>query len=313
MGFKACTAGSEYQGIINVPTIYSIVLPRILLKNHGADVQAVNKIQAGIKVEEVLRAGCTIAPKLTEELLNGSSLKPMAEKEPSDLTETQINTLLEVTARIFRYNKPLSTSEASSVDKILKAAGLSNGHYAPPASLNYSMASLLMGEALIATEKLLVPWKNEWAQFEPAASGSFHTHYAARAQTALTGYLQLVESEALYPGYIGSGIQGLSLGPDEAYIFTFPSGKPQVQGFWSLTAYNSSSYLIPNTLDRYSLGDRSNLTYPDGQLIYGNSECNDPFSLLVQPAHVKPNSNWTSNWLPAPAGGGNFTVNREWT
>jgi Protein of unknown function (DUF1214) len=66
---------------------------------------------------------------------------------------------------------------------------------------------------------------------------------------------------------------------------------------------------VPNGLDRYSLGDRSNLTYSDGTQVYADPSSNDAFSILIQPADMEPSKNWTKNWLPAPKGGGIFTVN----
>lgn len=56
------------------------------------------------------------------------------------------------------------------------------------------------------------------------------------------------------------------------------------------------------------------LTYPDGEPVYGNSsnpKRDGVFQVLVQPANVKPPANWTSNWLPAPSGGGKGTFIRE--
>jgi Protein of unknown function (DUF1214) len=60
------------------------------------------------------------------------------------------------------------------------------------------------------------------------------------------------------------------------------------------------------------LHEQSNITYPDGSLVYGGGSTTDgPFEILLQAADVAPPANWSSNWLPAPAGGGNFSVNRE--
>jgi hypothetical protein len=191
----------------------------------------------------------------------------------------------------------------------LVAAGLSDGQYTPPKDVNYTIANEIVGQGLVATENFLEPFNNDWVDYLPEYSGNFHNQYAIRSLIAFTGYLQLVQYEALYPEWIGEGVGGLYLAANESYIMTFPSGKPEVKGFWSLTAYNSTNYLIPNSLNVYSLGDRSNLTYPDGTLVYADSSRNDPFSILIQPADLAPSSNWTSNWLPAPVGGGNFTVN----
>lgn len=152
------------------------------------------------------------------------------------------------------------------------------------------------------------PLNGNWAQFPPNFDGDFHTQYATRALAAFDLYLLLDQFEAIYPQYISSGIADFSLKANESYIFTFSSGKPLVNGFWSLTAYNTSGFLIPNENNIFALGDRSDLTYPDGQFVYRNTERNDPFSILIQPADLTPPLNWTSNWLPAPAGGGNFSI-----
>jgi hypothetical protein len=51
------------------------------------------------------------------------------------------------------------------------------------------------------------------------------------------------------------------------------------------------------------------LTYADGTAVYADESSGDAFSVLIQPADRAPSANWTDNWLPAPAGGGEFTVN----
>lgn len=60
----------------------------------------------------------------------------------------------------------------------------------------------------------------------------------------------------------------------------------------------------------YTLGDRSNLTFSSGQLVYGsNGRAEDgSFRILIQPLDVAPPANWTSNWLPGPSGGGNISL-----
>ena len=64
-----------------------------------------------------------------------------------------------------------------------------------------------------------------------------------------------------------------------------------VQAFWSLTMYEANGFFVANPLERYTLGDRSNLQYEeDGSLnVYIQTE--EPASETEQ-----------DNWLPAPAG-----------
>jgi len=62
------------------------------------------------------------------------------------------------------------------------------------------------------------------------------------------------------------------------------------KGFWSITMYDEEQFLVDNPLNRYSIGDRSELTYgEDGSLV-----------LYLQ--HESPGESKESNWLPAPDG-----------
>ncbi len=145
--------------------------------------------------------------------------------------------------------------------------------------------------------------------------GNFGVHYASRKYIAQIAYLELVPSEALYPSYSDEAATGTTnLGPKEAFLFTFSAPPPtQSSGFWSLTVYGGDQFLIPNQLNRYEVGDRSNLTYPDGQMVYGVNATPGPFRVLLQPADVTPPANWTSNWLPAPSGGGALAFIRKYS
>lgn len=282
-----------------------------MLKNNSTDLDIVHAIQAQIQVHKIPSSLPALAPPLTYKLLGSGTLEPLALVSPGALDTDSVKVLLNTLARLAQYNLPADLSQISPVTSMLRVAGVSRGVYSPPISVNYTQANKVASEALTSTDKLIQLFNNEWFDYPPQYSGNFNSQYAIRSIIAYTGYLQLVQDEALYPEYIGSGIQGLSLAGNESYTLTF-SGKPPVKGFWSLTAYNSSSYLVPNPLNRYSLGDRSNLTYDDGQPVYGTNR-NDSFTILIQPADVAPPANWTNNWLPAPAGGGNFTVNCKLT
>ncbi len=309
VGFQPPEDDCGYLGIINFPTTYGVVLPRILLRNNSTDLAVVHQIQAGIKVEEIPRHTSFGAPALTTALLGNGSLVPIAYQPPSTLNQSCVTQLLHAVARVAPYNMPPDVQEAAIVIANFKAAGLSNRHYTPPPSVNFTQANALVNASLETTKLLLESYGNGWADFKPQYSGNFHSQYAVRATIAFTGYLQLVQSVALYPQWVLEG-RTMNLGPNQSFIFTFPSGKPPVQGFWSITAYNSSSYLVPNPLNAYALGDRSNLTYPDGTQVYGDDKGrNDAFSILVQPADIPPSANWTANWLPAPKGGGVFSLN----
>ena len=140
----------------------------------------------------------------------------------------------------------------------------------------------------------VVKFGGGWQAFIPQISGNFGSDFAARAFIAETGLAQLTTDVVLYPE-IGIGSKGsiLNVGPNEAAIFTF-SRKPPVRAFWSLTAYGPDSFLIPNPLNVYALGDRSNMTYSDGTPVYDSDGRDGEFQILIQPADVIPPKNWTN-------------------
>ncbi|KAH8888087.1 hypothetical protein GQ53DRAFT_826649 [Thozetella sp. PMI_491] len=165
-------------------------------------------------------------------------------------------------------------------------------------------ASVTSQYAYSTSGSFLEKLSNGWTVPRSNKIGLYGTDYTARAYVARWGYLAMTDEEALYPSYMS----GFSLQSNESYVLTF-SGRPPVKdvGFWSLTMYNSAGYLVANDLNRYSLGDKDNLTLPDATPIYSQAGKRDePFDILVQAA--RPPANWTTNWLPSPATPGSFDM-----
>jgi hypothetical protein len=65
--------------------------------------------------------------------------------------------------------------------------------------------------------------------------------------------------------------------------------EPPVDAFWSLTMYSTNYNLVPNPIDRFSLGDRSKGLKRDSD---------GGLSIYIQ--HETPGEDKESNWLPAP-------------
>jgi hypothetical protein len=116
--------------------------------------------------------------------------------------------------------------------------------------------------------------------------------YVQRALAARAGLWGNHGYEAAYAMVYDDG-DGNQLDGSHRYELHFDE-EPPVGAFWSVTMYDDTDfYLVPNTIDRYSIGDRTpGLQHDrDGGL-----------TLVIQrdePAEPKRRA----NWLPTPAGG----------
>lgn len=289
------------EGIVHAPTPYGILLPRYAVKGTVGDLEEIHALQNKSSVRMIQKkrdSDSHHGTPLTIALLNSS-----ISSDPA----TQI---MQLTARIAPNNPPRNISDLDRVTRKLEMAGI-NFHdqiYEPPTGQNLTKAyaASLTSMAAAAQQPMnQVSLGNGWVQTASSVQGDYGENYLMRQFIAFRGYLALTATEALYPSYRsgeGGGGDGNSmhLGPKEAYIFHFLSKPPLAQfGFWSLTAYNAEQFLVENSLDRYALSDRSNLTYPDGSPVYGSGSGSDSdnsrgFDILIQAADMEPPKNWTS-------------------
>ena len=133
-----------------------------------------------------------------------------------------------------------------------------------------------------------MPSKDGWIILEYA--GRYGHMYRQRAMVVKGGYANLPE-ESIYPARILDS-EGKALTGSNGYRIKFSADNlPDVNAFWSLSAYNldKNRTLEPNEIARYSLGDRtSGIRY------------NDDGSLEILLQHKRPKD--ISNWLPIPNG-----------
>jgi hypothetical protein len=148
----------------------------------------------------------------------------------------------------------------------------------------------LVGKASTAMQQADRHTHNGWA-FGSSDIGRFGTDYAMRALVAKIGLGANVPSEALYPNTAWDN-HARQLSGTHDYVVTFRAGQlPPVRAFWSLTMYGADRFLVPNSIDRYTIGDRTT------GLRYGRGH-----SLTIYISHDPPRKALRSNWLPAPAG-----------
>jgi hypothetical protein len=127
-----------------------------------------------------------------------------------------------------------------------------------------------------------------WLITRPA--GVFGTNYLQRALLNWQGPGWNRLEDSVYPMTKVDG-EGKTLNGAQQYVVHFAKGElPPVQGFWSLTLYDTEGFFVPNPLDRVNLSQQNAFNFhEDGAL-----------DLYIQ--HDSPGKDKEANWLPCPEG-----------
>jgi hypothetical protein len=121
--------------------------------------------------------------------------------------------------------------------------------------------------------------------------GAYGRNYLGRAVVATAALGANTRAETIYPLAVAD-VEGRPLSGRHRYVIRFPRGQlPPADAFWSLTMYGEDRYLVPNEIDRYAIGDRTQglRRGADG-------------SLPIYVQRTRPRGAKAANWLPAPAG-----------
>jgi hypothetical protein len=135
----------------------------------------------------------------------------------------------------------------------------------------------------------------------PPNGARWGTDYLSRTATAKSNMYDNAPEETRYI-YTDFDSSGQRLSGANRYTVTFPKGQlPPVNGFWSLTLYNSAHLFEANRLNRFSLGTKSKaLKYnPDGSL-----------TLYFQSG--SPGEDKETNWVPAPKEAFSLYIRAYW-
>ena len=128
------------------------------------------------------------------------------------------------------------------------------------------------------------PWK-----YLGKPISEFGTEYTYRALVALGGLGANPVNAAIYTR-VDKDESGSGLNGSQSYTIHFEKDslpKTRENGFWSITAYNGSNFLIDNPLNRYDINDRDSLKFNnDGSL-----------DITIQ-ADAPKDSSMVGNWLP---------------
>jgi hypothetical protein len=119
-----------------------------------------------------------------------------------------------------------------------------------------------------------------------SSGGAWGVNYRERAAIAYAALGQNLPQDAVYPS-LSTDSEGRVLDGRHRYVLRFGRGRfPPVDAFWSVTAYDTDGYFIPNLLKRRALGDRDPLLV------------NDDGSLDIWIGAESPGPGKETNWLP---------------
>jgi hypothetical protein len=275
------------------PTALGLLIGRTQT-NGKADYEAVRKFQDDIKVTPLSAYGKPYTPPKQMVNPNQDMSAP-----PDQVDQMDAATFFGMFAELMKDNPP-HANDYPMLDR-MQRLGIEPGK-----SFNFADAPQEVQEALkaapaVALKLIKQVWTNSgtfangW-RTNMTAIGTYGTDYLHRAGVAYAGLGANVIEDAIYPT-VFTDEDGQPLHSDKRYVLHFEKDQiPPVRAFWSLTMYDERQLFTANSIDRYAIGDRDNLTFnPDGSL-----------DLYIQ--RESPGKDQESNWLPAPQSGA-FTMN----
>jgi hypothetical protein len=131
-------------------------------------------------------------------------------------------------------------------------------------------------------------------------TGTYGTDYLNRALITAIGLGANRVQDAVYPMSLKDADDRDYDGANK-YVIRFEKGQtPPVEGFWSITMYDSQYFFVANPINRYSISPRQNLkTNSDGST-----------DIYIQ--NQSPGADKESNWLPAPTSKFNLMLRMYW-
>jgi hypothetical protein len=198
-------------------------------------------------------------------------------------------------ANLLAENPPTKQHEAAIV--LLSRAGIVVGQPFDPAKLEQPMRDALVRAAQDGPQIMKwkvkyrgTPYPTRWNNLRP---GDYGVDYFDRAAGALEGLFVHDREEAMYFSTYEDGDAKLLEGANK-YVLHFNKDEiPQTlkNGFWSFTMYGTNFQLVKNSINRFSIGDRTK------GLVY-----NKDGSLDIYVQNQAPDGKG-SNWLPCPPSG----------
>ena len=283
--------------VIRAPTNMTWIVGRTKTNNVQDAQKTVTKIQEGYKLYPMSAYGKDYTP-LTGSVDKKQKMTAPVEQVLAMSTEDFFNRLNEL-----MVSNPPSGADQAALSKFSKydiGPGMKfvlNAANPKEFDRMKRLPDRMKNKFAKESENLSKP-ENGWMLIRNV--GSYGTDYHKRALIAYAGLGANLDADTLYPTTFLDR-NGQKLDGKNNYTIHFAKEEiPKVKGFWSLTVYGADGFLVANSMNRFSLGDRDKLTY------------NKDGSLDIYLQNTSPGKNLESNWLPTPQGNFNVAARFYW-
>ncbi len=274
---------------IQSPTPYVWIIGRTQT-NGPKDYAAVHQVQDGYQVTPLSQWGKPVAP--VEAVIDPSvDMKTPPLQQVNTMTAAQY---FGYGAELMKLHPPHITdwSTIARLGRLGLVAGDSFDLDSADPAVKAGLGRAVVDGLKLMVEKLptLAQVVNGW-QMNTDTMGVYGNFYLKRAIVAMVGLGANQPQDAIYPLNVVDA-EGQPMAGGHSYLLHFEKDElPPVEAFWSITMYDAEGFQVANSLDRFAIGDRDDLTY------------NADGSLDIYMQHESPGADKASNWLPAPASG----------
>jgi hypothetical protein len=278
-------APQPMRQVFRSKTSTGFICPRVFMNDTDEDRRAIQPLINQIDVYPVTHFNGTMKRRDWSRVAN---LPPASSSNGNGLPNVRPDNFFDVLPRLLKDAPPLPGEEVRYSEALVLLDA---------ARRNPRLRAVIIEEALRAQEELVepllefrsfgIPLAHHWTtSLDGAPCG---TDYFTRNAMTRSNLFINRPTEAKY-FYQDLDEAGGHLNGSRRYRVTFPKDQPPVHGFWSLTLYDSQYSLVPNDINRFSVGTKSHdLTrHADGSV-----------TVLIQ-AEPPTDPAWSSNWLPAP-------------
>ncbi len=292
---KYAITGPNWQGTLPAgvieyksPTSLVWILGRIYCTGTPEDYAAVHAMQDAVSLVPLSSFGKPYTP-------HPGTYDPSIDMRTP--VRDQVNSLsvtayFDLLAKLMKDNPP-AEADAPMLEK-LDLIGIVPGQTFDFEGLDPQIQEALADVPKIGVDKIMTSFssastvENGWVF--STNTGFYGTNYLQRALITANGLGANLPQDSVYPTSKADA-DGNHYDGTNSYVMHFDSGQlPPVEGFWSLTMYNSEYFFVDNPLNRFTLSARNDLKINlDGSV-----------DLYLQ--NENPGSGKRSNWLPAPDG-----------